>query len=222
MQTNKEKNKTVLSSEILEKLVKAGYKKLTEIQEEVIPLVLEGKDLIGKSATGTGKTASFLIPIIQEIKNKEWRNSIPECLIVAPNRELAQQIGREAKRISEAIKPGISYVTLIGGMQKRRETAILGAGVQIVIGTPGRIVDHLTTRGSALKTKNIRYLVLDEADEMLKPGFEEAVQEIMKNLPKERQILLFSATTEENVQEFAEEYLKNPVSVEIKKKTTKK
>jgi ATP-dependent RNA helicase DeaD len=177
-----------LAPEVSRAIREMGFVSPTEIQAHVIPLLLDGDDVIGQAQTGTGKTAAFGIPLIEGIdENKPY----PQSLVLAPTRELAQQIGEELRKISRYL-PGICVVTLYGGAGYGRQFEDLKAGAHVVVGTPGRVLDHIS-RGT-LKLDEIDYLVLDEADRMLDMGFLPDVERILRRTPRERQTALFSAT----------------------------
>ena len=165
-----------------------GYVQPTEIQAQVIPLLLDTRDVIGQAQTGTGKTAAFGIPLIEGIDETLL---YPQALVLAPTRELAMQIGVELRKLAQYL-PGITVATIYGGASYGRQFDDLKSGAQVVVGTPGRVIDHIG-RGT-LKLDNIDYLVLDEADRMLDMGFLPDVERILRRTPRERQTALFSAT----------------------------
>ncbi len=198
-----------LRAEIVETLTALGYEVPTPIQERTIPLMLAARDLIGQAQTGTGKTAAFALPILEKIDPK-LRDT--QALILTPTRELAMQVADAIH--SYAVKIGqVSILPVYGGAPIFPQLKRLDRGAQIVVGTPGRLIDHLE-RGS-LNLSKIRVLVLDEADEMLKMGFAEEVDKILAAVPEERQIALFSATMPEEVMRVAKRHLRNPERVEI-------
>jgi ATP-dependent RNA helicase RhlE len=186
-----------------------GYTEPTPIQQQAIPVVLGGQDLIGCAETGTGKTAAFLLPIIQRMM-KTPRPGI-RALILAPTRELATQI--EASYRSLSTQKGARAVTLIGGAGMSQQTAALRRGVSIVIATPGRLLDHVE-RG-AVDFRNIETLVLDEADRMLDMGFWPAIRRVLEMLPSKRQTLLFSATMSPAIEKIARTTMHQPQMVEV-------
>ncbi|HEX8491278.1 MAG TPA: DEAD/DEAH box helicase [Pyrinomonadaceae bacterium] len=186
-----------------------GYTEPTPIQKEAIPVVLGGEDLIGCAETGTGKTAAFLLPMIQRMSERE-RPGI-RALVLAPTRELASQI--EASYRSFMPKRDARCVTLIGGAGMARQTEALRRGVRIVIATPGRLLDHME-RG-AIDFKHIETLVLDEADRMLDMGFWPAIQRVLAALPAKRQTLLFSATMSSAIEKIARSTMREPKVVEV-------
>jgi ATP-dependent RNA helicase DeaD len=198
-----------LRAEIVDTLTALGYEVPTPIQERTIPLMLAARDLIGQAQTGTGKTAAFALPILEKIDPKIKDT---QALVLTPTRELAMQVADAIH--SYAVKLGpISVLPVYGGAPIFPQLKRLDRGAHIVVGTPGRLIDHLD-RGS-LKLSKIRVLVLDEADEMLKMGFAEEVDKILAAVPDERQIALFSATMPEEVMRVAKRHLRNPERVEI-------
>ena len=186
-----------------------GYTEPTPIQKEAIPVVLTGSDLIGCAETGTGKTAAFLLPIIQRLSERA-RPGI-RVLILAPTRELASQI--EASYRSLVPKKNARVVTLIGGANMRRQEEALRRGVTFVIATPGRLLDQME-RG-AIDFSYVETLVLDEADRMLDMGFWPAIRRVLAALPKERQTLLFSATMSPEIEKIARSNMRSPKLIEI-------
>lgn len=187
----------------------AGYVNPTPIQEQAIPVILEGKDFIGQSKTGTGKTASYSLPLIEKL---EATNKKVQAIVLCPTRELAGQVADEVRKFLK-YQEGIKTIAIYGGQDIETQIRMLKKGVQIVIGTPGRVMDHL--RRKTLKLDNVKMCVLDEADEMLNMGFEEDIETILKNVPSERQTVLFSATMNKRIMEITKKYLKNPKKVKI-------
>ncbi|CAG8455161.1 21701_t:CDS:2 [Gigaspora margarita] len=183
-------------------LLAIGYDKLTSIQEKVIPLVLNGRDVIGQSHTGTGKTASFLIPALEKLE----KNFSPQVLVLVPTRELALQVSEEARKL--AVPNNLRVLTVYGGTPIQKQLNFLRRGVEVVIGTPGRIIDHLQRK--SLATSNLKFVVLDEVDEMIGQGFLPDIKKIICQTPTSRQTLLFSATINPEVKTFSQSYLKNP------------
>ena len=200
-----------LSSKSLSALHHAGYQHPTPIQAQTIPHALEGKDVIGCAATGTGKTAAFVLPIVERLKGSKGL----KALVLAPTRELALQIGEHAHRFGEP--HGVSVVTLIGGVGMGPQIDGLKRA-QVCIATPGRLIDHL--QGGTASLNHIEVLVLDEADRMLDMGFKPQLTRILARVPKTRQTLLFSATMAGEVADFARAHLKDPVRVEVAKSGT--
>ncbi len=201
-----------LSEKIIRALEDIGYTDTTEIQERAIPEVQNGHDIIGLSQTGTGKTAAFGIPAIQ---NVDVKNKKTQVLILAPTRELVTQITDELRKYTKYLE-GIKLLTVYGGQSIEKQIIPLRKGVQIVVGTPGRIMDHM--RKKTLKLSNVKMVVLDEADEMLNMGFREDIETILEQVPEERQTLLFSATMNEKIMAITKKYLSNPKKIKIKAK----
>ncbi|MCK5811318.1 MAG: DEAD/DEAH box helicase [Clostridiales bacterium] len=206
-------NKIMVSEEIKRALFDMGFENLTPIQEQAIPLLMEGKDLIGQSQTGTGKTAAFAIPILEKI-DKNNRN--PQALVLCPTRELAVQVANEFKKIAK-YKHGIKTVAVYGGEPINRQIMAIKNGAQIIIGTPGRTIDHITKRRT-LKTADISTLVLDEADEMLKMGFREDIELILQSIKDERQTILFSATMPKPILDITNRYQIDPQLIKVASK----
>lgn len=197
-----------LSESILKAIEKLDYKTPTEIQHKVIPLLLKGKDIIGTSQTGSGKTAAFGIPICENI---DILKGNPQALILTPTRELCVQIAEDITNIGRFKR--IRSAAVFGKQPISVQTSELKQRVHIVVGTPGRTLDHID-KGS-LVIDNIKYLVIDEADKMLNMGFFEEVISIVTKLPKNRITLLFSATMPQEIEELSKEYMKNPVKIEV-------
>ncbi len=186
-----------------------GFERPTEIQQRVIPLLLDGQDVIGQAQTGTGKTAAFGIPLVEGI---DETRRVPQALVLAPTRELALQISEQLRQLAAHI-PGIRVATIYGGAAYGRQFEDLQAGAQVIVGTPGRVLDHLS-RGS-LKLDQVDYLVLDEADRMLDMGFLPDVERIIRRTPRERQTALFSATMPTVIRILARRYLYQPVTAQV-------
>ena len=192
-------------------LERMGFEEATAIQEETIPLALDGKDVIGQAQTGTGKTTAFGVPIIEKI---DTQNPDIQALIIAPTRELAIQVSEEIYRIGYGKRARI--LSVYGGQEIGRQIRALRNRPQIVVGTPGRILDHIK-RGT-MKLHGVETLVLDEADEMLNMGFIEDINAILENVPSERQTLLFSATMPGPIRKIADSYMHSPAEVRVKAK----
>lgn len=197
-----------LSQELLKAIEDVGYTEMTEIQEHIIPHILAGKDLIGQSSTGTGKTAAFSIPAVEKTVPcaEGVEEEDPQVLVLAPTRELAIQITEEMQKFSK-YKPGIKTVAVYGGQTIMIQIRAL-KNAQIVVGTPGRVIDHLN-RGT-MKLSNLKLVVLDEADEMLDMGFVDDIKYILRAAPQDRQTLLFSATMPPAILRMADRFLKRP------------
>ncbi|MGL5741446.1 MAG: DEAD/DEAH box helicase [Legionella sp.] len=183
------------------------------IQAQTIPLLLEGRDAIALAQTGTGKTAAFALPILQNLSSAVHGT---QALIVAPTRELAIQVAEQFELLS-ANQRGITIAVLCGGQDYSRQLKQLRSGAQVVVGTPGRILDHIDK--NSLRLENLRTFILDEADEMLRMGFIEDIEAIMAKLPEQRQVGLFSATMPHRIRQIANTYLHNPASIEIRAET---
>lgn len=204
-----------LSPEIQQVIQELGYKSLTPIQEQSIPLLLEGKDLIGQSKTGSGKTAAFTLPILQKFSEQKidlQRVVQTHALILCPTRELCAQVAREIRKLGRR-HIGLQVLTLSGGQPLAPQTRALEQGVHILVGTPGRILDHLSK--NTLDLSKVSTLVLDEADRMLDMGFEEDMQTIFSKLPAERQTVLFSATFPKTIEALSRKHQKNAVRITI-------
>ncbi|MFC5469893.1 DEAD/DEAH box helicase [Cohnella suwonensis] len=201
-------NDYTLSEEILRALAGLGYEKPTEVQDKVIPVALGKKDLTVKSRTGSGKTAAFGIPVCELV---EWEENKPQALILTPTRELAVQVNEDITNIGRFKR--IKSTPLYGKESFSKQTAQLRQKTHVIVGTPGRVMDHID-RGT-LDVERIRFLVIDEADEMLNMGFIEQVEKIVKTLPKDRVTLLFSATLPKDVEKLCRNIMKSPVDIEI-------
>lgn len=202
-----------LNSSLVSVLEDLGFNQPTEVQQNAIPLVLDGQDVIVQSQTGTGKTAAFSLPIIQQLDRKLKQT---QCLILAPTRELAIQVADAIKSFCKPFKD-INICPIFGGSEYRDQIQKLRKGCQIVVGTPGRVMDHI--RRGTLNLNAIKHLVLDEADEMLRMGFIDDVEWILSHVPAEKQMALFSATMPAPIKKIAQNYLQEPVELHIKHKT---
>ena len=192
-----------ISDKVVETLEAIGFTEATPIQADSIPLALEGKDVLGQAQTGTGKTGAFGIPLIEKVMGKEG----VQALILAPTRELAMQVAESIKEFSKGLN--VQVVTVFGGMPIDRQIKALKKGPQIVVGTPGRVIDHLNRR--TLKTNDIHTLILDEADEMMNMGFIDDMKFIMDKIPaSQRQTMLFSATMPKAIQTLVQQFMKSP------------
>ncbi len=196
-----------LSPELLRAIADAGYTQMTGIQQKVIPLVMQGLDVIGQASTGTGKTAAFGIPAIERLISDG--STDPSVLVLCPTRELAMQVSDELRKFSK-YKEGVRVVTVYGGQNIETQIRALRHS-SIVVGTPGRVIDHLRRR--TLKLSSVRMAVLDEADEMLDMGFLGDIKQILFNTPKERQTLLFSATMPKEILRVTQQFQRNPEHV---------
>ena len=203
-----------LHPELLRALSDVGYESPSPIQAATIPPLLEGRDVLGQAQTGTGKTAAFALPILSRIDLKPGK---PQALILAPTRELAIQVAEAFQRYAAHL-PGLQVLPIYGGQSYGPQLHSLKRGVQIVVGTPGRVIDHLE-RGT-LDLSELKFLVLDEADEMLRMGFIDDVEKVLEATPPTRQVALFSATMPAPIRKIAQQHLKDPVEVTIKAATT--
>ena len=200
-----------ISASTLKSIKRMGFEEATPIQEGTITHAMEGRDVLGQAQTGTGKTAAFGIPLIEKIDPK---NPNIQGLIIAPTRELAIQVSEELYKLGYDKR--VKLLSVYGGQDISRQIRALKNKPQIIVGTPGRILDHINRR--TLKLDNVNTLVLDEADEMLNMGFIEDINTILSNVPEERQTLLFSATMPGPIRKIANTFMKDPVEVKIKSK----
>ena len=206
-------NELNLPEEILRAVEDMGFSEATEIQSKAIPVMLEGKDLVGKSNTGTGKTAAFGIPAAVSV-TRGGKNGV-EVLILCPTRELAMQACKEIEKFS-AYMPWVKPCAVYGGAAMDKQISELRRGANIVVGTPGRVMDHIGRK--TLKLENLRTIVLDEADEMLNMGFREDIETILSFVPEERQTVLFSATMPPPIMAITKEYQNDPVVIKVESK----
>ena len=191
-----------------------GYETPSPIQLQTIPALLEGRDVLGQAQTGTGKTAAFALPLLSRL---EMSRREPQVLVLAPTRELAQQVAVSFSKYGQNLQ-GLEVATLCGGQEYREQLGALRRGAQVVVGTPGRVIDHLD-RGS-LKLEGLNALVLDEADEMLRMGFIDDVKRVVADTPKDAQRVFFSATLPTEIERIVNRYLVDPVKVAIESRTT--
>jgi ATP-dependent RNA helicase DeaD len=202
-----------LPEEILQAVKELGYERTTEIQEKTIPLLIDGKDVIGRSHTGTGKTAAFGIPAIMQV---EPESKSVQVLILCPTRELAMQAADEIRKFAKFLSY-IHPVAIFGGADIEKQIWSLRRGANIVIGTPGRVIDHLERK--TLKLDGVKTVILDEADEMLNMGFREDIETILAKAPTERQTVLFSATMPPPIMAITKEFQNDPVLVGVEEKS---
>ncbi len=195
-------------------LDEVGYETPSPIQAQTIPLILEGRDVLGQAQTGTGKTAAFALPLLSKL---DLQQKDPQVLVLAPTRELAIQVAEAFQTYAKFIK-GFHVAPIYGGQDYSGQLRMLRRGAHVVVGTPGRVMDHM--RKGTLKLNNLTCLVLDEADEMLRMGFIDDVEWVLEQLPEQRQIALFSATMPTAIRRIANNYLRDPEHVTIKVKTT--
>ena len=200
------------SEALLKTLEEKGYKEPSPIQKAAIPELMLGRDLVGQAQTGTGKTAAFALPLLERL---EGRSNLPRVLVLAPTRELAMQVADSFKAYA-AGHPHLNVLAIYGGSDFRSQIHALKRGVDVVVGTPGRVMDHM--RQGTLNTSGLRSLVLDEADEMLRMGFIDDVEWILEQLPEERQVVLFSATMPNEIRRLSKRYLSEPAEITIKTK----
>jgi ATP-dependent RNA helicase DeaD len=203
-------NELGLPAAMVDSLESFGYENPSPIQAEAIPYLLEKRDIIGQAQTGTGKTAAFALPILANI---DLSNRVPQVLVLAPTRELAIQVAESFQKYARSL-PGFHVLPIYGGQAYQHQLRPLKKGVHVVVGTPGRVLDHIK-RGT-LKLDQLTTLVLDEADEMLRMGFIDDVNFVLENCPDDRQIALFSATMPSEIKKIAEKYLNSPAEVKIK------
>lgn len=207
--TKKPFNELGLSPEVLKAVSEMGFEEASPIQSAAIPLLLQGKDVVGQSQTGSGKTAAFAIPAIEKV---DPAIKAPQVLILCPTRELAVQVAEETAKLA-AFKRGVRELPVYGGQSYERQFRGLQQGAQIIIGTPGRIMDHLE-RGT-LRVEEIRMVILDEADRMLDMGFVDDIRTVLEKLPADRQSVWFSATFPKVIVKLIDTFTKNPVQVKI-------
>ncbi|MGZ6754611.1 MAG: DEAD/DEAH box helicase, partial [Nocardioides sp.] len=203
-----------LADAVLDAVTSAGYETPSAIQAATIPVLLDGRDVVGLAQTGTGKTAAFALPILSNLDPKDV--SSPQALVLAPTRELALQVCEAFERYASKM-PGIRVLPVYGGQGYGPQLTALRRGVHVVVGTPGRIMDHLDK--GTLDLSKLRFLVLDEADEMLNMGFAEDVETILADTPDSKQVALFSATMPPQIRRLSKKYLNNPEEIQIKSAT---
>lgn len=199
-----------LSKALIQVTQELGYEKLTPVQAQSIPLLLEGRDLIGQSKTGSGKTAAFSLPVLQKL-NLHGRRI--QALVLCPTRELCTQVAGEMRKLGRK-HPGFQVLVLAGGQPMYHQLNALEKGVHVVVGTPGRVLDHLKRK--SLNLQDVTTLILDEADRMLDMGFEEEMRNILASVPKDRQTVFFSATFPKSILSLSETYQIDPIRVTVK------
>ncbi len=202
-----------LPSKVVDAVKRVGFETPSAIQAETIPLLMEGRDVVGLAQTGTGKTAAFALPILSKIDPNE---RYPQALVLAPTRELALQVADSFQSFADHLGK-IQVLPIYGGQAYGVQLSGLRRGAQIIVGTPGRVIDHLE-KGS-LDISKLRFLVLDEADEMLNMGFQEDVERILEDTPDQKQVALFSATMPNGIRKISKKYLDNPAEVSVKSET---
>jgi ATP-dependent RNA helicase DeaD len=203
-----------LSQPLLKALDEAGYESPTPIQVRMIPPMLEGRDVVGQAQTGTGKTAAFALPLLMHLR--PGKVVTPQILVLAPTRELAIQVAESFQQYGKHL-PNFRALPIFGGQDYTIQLNALKRGAQVIVGTPGRVMDHI--RRGSLNLASIHCLVLDEADEMLKMGFIDDVEWILEQTPAERQVALFSATMPQSIRLIAQKHLSSPVSITIETRT---
>ena len=203
-----------IDARVLQALSDVGYESPSPIQAATIPPLLEGRDVVGLAQTGTGKTAAFAVPILSRIDTSVKR---PQALVLAPTRELALQVAEAFGKYSVHI-PGLNVLPIYGGQAYGVQLSGLRRGAQVIVGTPGRVIDHLAK--GTLDISELEFLVLDEADEMLTMGFQEDVERILADTPDTKQVALFSATMPGAIRRLSKQYLKDPQEITVKSKTT--
>src|SRR5882724_484103 len=201
-----------ISAELLKAIDKLGFEQASPIQAEAIPVRLSGRDVVGQSQTGSGKTAAFAVPAIEKV---DPQLKAVQALILCPTRELAVQVSEEVHKLA-FFKRGIHALPIYGGQSYERQFQGLKQGAQIVIGTPGRVMDHMRRR--TLKLDQVKMVILDEADVMLDMGFREDIEFILEAVPVERQTVFFSATMPRPIQELIQKYSRDPQTVRIEEK----
>ena len=201
-----------LCDEILKALVEEGYENPTEIQKKTIPILLKGLDVIGAAKSGTGKTAAFVLPILEKLKDTQHHEvKTLRCVILVPTRELAKQISKAISHYSRHLN--IVHAEIFGGVSNKLQQIKLQKGVDIIVATAGRLQDHIVNKGLDLSSVNM--MVVDEADTMLELGFVKEIESIISLISPQRQIMMFSATISQNVKKLAKEFLNRPVVVEV-------
>ena len=201
-----------LNQAIIRAIEEMGFEEPSPIQANAIPVILSGKDIVGQAQTGTGKTAAFSIPLLQKIDPK---NRNLQAVVLCPTRELAIQVAEEVRKIA-LFMHGIKILPVYGGQEISKQIRSLKSGVQIIIGTPGRVMDHM--RRKTVKFDSVNMMILDEADEMLNMGFREDIETILSQIPEERQTIMFSATMPAPILDIAKTYQKSPEMIRVVKK----
>ena len=202
-----------LMPQIMRGIKEMGFEEMTPIQAQAIPVVMEGRDVIGQAQTGTGKTAAFGIPLLQNVDPSQKKT---QALILSPTRELAIQVAEELRNLGRYMH-GIKILPVYGGQDITKQIRSLKGGIQIIVGTPGRVMDHL--RRKTIRCEEVTKVVLDEADEMLNMGFREDIETILEYIPEEgRQTVLFSATMPKPILEITRKYQTDAVTIKVVKK----
>ncbi len=201
-----------LNSKILRGIQEMGFEEATPIQSKAIPIVMEGADVIGQAQTGTGKTAAFGIPLLMKV---DPHNKKTQAIVLCPTRELAIQVAEEIRSLAKYMH-AVKVLPVYGGQDIAKQIRSLKGGAQIIIGTPGRVMDHL--RRKTIRCDHVNTMVLDEADEMLNMGFREDIETVLEYIPQERQTVLFSATMPKPILEITRKYQKDAVTIKVVKK----
>ncbi|AJI45701.1 DEAD/DEAH box helicase [Francisella tularensis subsp. novicida] len=214
-ETKKDFSQLGLNQDIVDTVIKLGYENPTPIQQYAIPYILSGRDVLGQAQTGTGKTAAFALPLINNM-DLASRDRAPQVLVLAPTRELAIQVAEQFEAFAKNV-PNLDVACIYGGQEYGSQIRALKQGVKVVVGTTGRVMDHIEK--GTLQLDNLRALVLDEADEMLRMGFIDDVKFVLSHVSEQCQRLLFSATIPTDIADIIEEYLRNPCKIQVKAKT---
>ncbi len=209
-------NQLGLSAELLRAIDKKGYRNATPIQQQAIPLIMEGRDLLAGAQTGTGKTAGFALPLLQHLQTSNTNRRSVRVLVLTPTRELAAQVGESIRDYGKYLP--FRTATIFGGVSINTQFAKLKKGVDVIVATPGRLLDHLQQK--SIDLSKIEILVLDEADRMLDMGFIKDIKKILKHLPTERQNLLFSATFSKEIRRLANDLLNAPTEIQVAARNT--
>src|SRR5450830_1842155 len=209
-------SKLSLAEPLARAVAEMGYESMTPIQEQAIPVVLQGRDVMGAAQTGTGKTAAFALPLLQRMMKHENASTSParhpvRALVLLPTRELAIQVAEQVKLYAQYTN--LHSAVVFGGMDMKPQTLELKKGVEVLVATPGRLLDHIEAKNTVLN--QVEYVVLDEADRMLDIGFLPDLQRILSYLPKQRTTLLFSATFSPEIKRLAGSYLQDPITIEV-------
>ncbi len=209
-------NQLGLSAELLRAIDEKGYREATPIQQQAIPLVLEGRDILAGAQTGTGKTAGFALPLLQHLQTSQTNRRSVRVLVLTPTRELAAQVGESVRDYGKYLP--FKTAVIFGGVSINTQFAKLKKGVDVIVATPGRLLDHMQQK--TIDLSKIEILVLDEADRMLDMGFIKDIRKILKEMPKQRQNLLFSATFSKEIRQLANDLLNNPTEIQVATRNT--
>lgn len=198
-----------ISDALQQSISSLGFTEMTEIQQQSLPVILSGKDVLGKAKTGSGKTVTFALGLLNKVKVEHYA---VQGLVMCPTRELAEQVAQEIRQLGRTID-NLKVLTLCGGTPMGPQISSLAHGAHVIVGTPGRIMDHLLKR--RLDLRNVHTFILDEADRMLDMGFEDEMEVVTKHIPTERQTLLFSATYPDSIKQISMKVQRNPVRIEV-------